>query len=561
MFPERVSFDQIPDHIQTFLNENDATGNCLKIFLEILQKQCCMELAVKKHINPLASYYLYSLQNATLLRSRIFLHFSYELVYAHEWLIRHLEEDVLASYLMLLKFLQAAGTTLGNILITSANPKDQTNITVNEHIRDMLEEKIRDPFTRMLTHLDRKLTNHDTFLMLISPGIKLKNEMNNAVYHAHEQLFAGLTNMGCTIEKIIIKDDDDLSEDFTVIDACEFAVNFIKNKIIDAVKRRPNERIFIASWGVTCLFVHEAVIDVDGVSGIIDLAMPIKSRIESRGKIGDRILLTYCPTMVVSGEDSGEVPDTAEMLNNFHISTGLCVVGKADSSLIVEPSLLASYGITQACISRIILNHVMDFIERVVIDTHNDIHTKKLEVEYPWIITEDLNDHVMRDDTAYGVDETFVDDEEDPSLIKPKELVVVDEIPKTGEPLPEEEDIDLDSSCEIINPEPEPPTVKLEYPENGTSEFVENVKSAIVEHPPTYEYRPSSYTQPILVDTDFETGDVLNEFLDNTVNYETMEVVSEAPTEEAYDEEMEFEEQMAAEAIEGGYTGDQNGYE
>uniref|UniRef100_A0AC34GQK5 Uncharacterized protein n=1 Tax=Panagrolaimus sp. ES5 TaxID=591445 RepID=A0AC34GQK5_9BILA len=566
MFPhiDRVSLDEIPQHIETFLKERDATGINLMVFYEIIQKQCCMERAVKKHVNPLASYYLYSLQNATLLRSKIFVHFSYELVKAHEWLIRHLEEDVLASYLMILKFLQAAGTTLGNILITSANPTDATNITVNEHIRDMLEEKIRDPFSRMLTHLDRKLTNHSTFLMLISPGIKLQNEMTNAVYHAHEQLFGGLTNMGCTIEKIIIKDDDDLSEDFTVINACDFAVNFIKNKIVDAVKRRPNERIFIASWGVTCLFVHEAVIDVDGVSGIIDLAMPIKSKIGSRGKIGDKILLTYCPTMVVSGEDSGDVPDTAEMLNNFHISTGLCVVGNADSSLIVEPSLLAKYGITQACISRIILNHVMDFIERVVKDTHNNIHTKKLEVDYPYIITEDLNDHVMRDDTAYGVEETFLDDEEDPST-KPKELIVLNQSPESGEPVPEEEDDDFDSSSEIIKTELEPLAMKPEYPDVVKSEFVENVKSEIVEHPQAYGYDPSpypiDYLQPMIINAVPEAGDVLNEFLDNNINYETMEVIPEGPPEEVYDEEMEFEEQMAAEAIEGGYTGEQNGYE
>lgn len=110
MFPSnrRVSLKEIPDYINTFLQDNDATGICLKIFYEILQKQCCMELAVKQHSNPFASYYLYSLQNATLLRSKIFLHFSYELVQAHEWLIRHLEEVCLASYLMILKFLQAA---------------------------------------------------------------------------------------------------------------------------------------------------------------------------------------------------------------------------------------------------------------------------------------------------------------------------------------------------------------------------------------------------------------------------------------------------------------------
>jgi hypothetical protein len=196
----------------------------------------------------------------------------------------------------------------------------------------------------------------------------------------------------------------------------------------------------------------------------------------------------------------------------------------------------------------------MDFIERVVKDTHNDVHTKRLEIDYPYIITEDLNDHVMRDETAYGVEETFFDDEEDPSS-NPKEPVVINENLKTEEPPSEQDDIYLDSSSQIVKTESEHPPIKMGYPESVKSEHAENVKSEVTLYPQDYQYGPSTYHQSNYeqpMQTDPESGDVLHEFLDS--NYEPME-------EGEYDEEMEFENQMAAEAIERGHTGEQNGYE
>lgn len=47
------------------------------------------------------------------------------------------------------------------------------------------------------------------------------------------------------------------------------------------------------------------------------------------------------------------------MLERFNISNGLCVVGKADSSLIVQPNILIKYGITQACIARMIVVSIL----------------------------------------------------------------------------------------------------------------------------------------------------------------------------------------------------------
>uniref|UniRef100_A0A914QF28 Uncharacterized protein n=1 Tax=Panagrolaimus davidi TaxID=227884 RepID=A0A914QF28_9BILA len=95
----------------------------------------------------------------------------------------------------------------------------------------------------------------------------------------------------------------------------------------------------------------------------------------------------------------------------------------------------------------------------------------------------------------------------------------------------------------------------MEYPESAKTEHAENVKSEVTGYPQDYQYGPSTYhqsnyEQPLQIDP--ESGDVLHEFLDS--NYEPME-------EGEYDEEMEFENQMAAEAIERGHTGEQNGYE
>lgn len=92
--------------------------------------------------------------------------------------------------------------------------------------------------------------------------------------------------MGCTVEKMILNEDKKLwpnEDELTITNVCDLTIEFIKQKIVETVNRRPNDRLFIASWGVTCLLVHEAILDIDGVSGIIDLAMPIQSTIGPRG--------------------------------------------------------------------------------------------------------------------------------------------------------------------------------------------------------------------------------------------------------------------------------------
>ena len=53
----------------------------------------------------------------------------------------------------------------------------------------------------------------------------------------------------------------------------------------------------------------------------------------------------------------------------------------------------------------------MDFVDRVADDTVNGIHTKHLELPYPWVLTEDINEHVMRSDEAYGLGDDFIEDE------------------------------------------------------------------------------------------------------------------------------------------------------
>lgn len=103
----RLTCDEIKLYPQNEESETSFMG-VLEILCEVIKKQCCMELAVTSHQEPLASYYVYSLQNATWLRGKMLIHFTYELIKAHEWLLANLEETQLLSYLILLKFLNAA---------------------------------------------------------------------------------------------------------------------------------------------------------------------------------------------------------------------------------------------------------------------------------------------------------------------------------------------------------------------------------------------------------------------------------------------------------------------
>lgn len=75
---------------------------------------------------------------------------------------------------------------MGNILVAKSSPDFQAP---NEQVSQVLNDKLRDPFSRMIINLGRQLKHDNVYLLLIVPGISVLNAMMTAVYHGHEQIY------------------------------------------------------------------------------------------------------------------------------------------------------------------------------------------------------------------------------------------------------------------------------------------------------------------------------------------------------------------------------------
>uniref|UniRef100_A0A7E4V9G3 Myb-like domain-containing protein n=1 Tax=Panagrellus redivivus TaxID=6233 RepID=A0A7E4V9G3_PANRE len=375
--------------------EFELRGKALLNLVPLISDQYLMEIAISGRPDAMALFHTHTLQNATRFRNAIFVDFSKEFMDAHAWLLLNLEEHQLQTYLTLLKYLKPAGTKLSGMFVQKA---PESIAVTNEIVEKIIVEKTCDPYIRMLTQIKRKLKQPNVYVVLVYPGITFDDENISPIYHTHEPIYLALSNMGAVVEKLAIHNPFPEDTNPNMNQAADYAVEFVRNKLKEIVKRRPGDRIFVAAWGVSCLFVHDIILDVSGISGLIDLAIPMFSPYGSRGIAGDKMLLTYCPTLLVIGEmaENSVYADVVDILENFTGQAGLIAVGGADDNLIVDVNTLAEYGITQACISRLIIHHIMDFIDMVVENTENETHTKKLTLKNPFNTTIDIAAHVTR---------------------------------------------------------------------------------------------------------------------------------------------------------------------
>uniref|UniRef100_A0A7E4W954 Flocculation protein FLO11-like n=1 Tax=Panagrellus redivivus TaxID=6233 RepID=A0A7E4W954_PANRE len=392
---ERKTLVEMKEVAEAMVAQFDIRGKALLDLGAVISDQYTMEIAIAGRSDSMALFHAHSLQNATK--------------FPHAWLLQNLDEYQLGSYLTLLKYLRPAGTTLSDLFVQKA--VDSIAVT-NEIMGKIVVERARDPYIRMLTQLTRRLKKPNVYVVLVYPGITFDDDTISPIYHAHEQIFLGLSSMGAVVEKLAINDPFPMDKNPNMNQASDYAVEYVRNKLKDIINRRPGDRIFVAAWGLPCLFVHEAVLDVSGITGLIDLAIPMMSPHGHRGIVGDKMLRTYCPTLLIIGEEAENavVADVVDCLENFVAQAGLIIVGAADESLIVDVETLTRYGLTQACINRLIIHHIMDFIDIIIENTQNEFHTKKLTLPYPFISTADYGAHVMRDDKDVDPVLTFEED-------------------------------------------------------------------------------------------------------------------------------------------------------
>jgi hypothetical protein len=100
------------------------------------------------------------------------------------------------------------------------------------------------------------------------------------VKHAHENMFRNLLPAAVRcVEKVELKFDADV-DPRTLTHMC---LALIRERVQELVKRRPDDHVFLAGWGISCLLNMQAIQKVQGVTGVLNFAFPLRSYLGFRG--------------------------------------------------------------------------------------------------------------------------------------------------------------------------------------------------------------------------------------------------------------------------------------
>jgi hypothetical protein len=150
------------------------------------------------------------------------------------------------------------------------------------------------------------------------------------------------------------------------------AIAMVQSYLKFIVETYPTSKIIVVNYGDPSMFFYHAIHFVERISGVINIAFPTFNYIDEvehvRGGVEDTVLnMTYCPSLFVAGENS-EISHYEQILKNYKSQhAGLIIVGDADDALTVSSKTLLHYGITPACVKRMLLEHFADFFEKCIV--------------------------------------------------------------------------------------------------------------------------------------------------------------------------------------------------
>ncbi|KAI6174691.1 hypothetical protein M3Y97_01018600 [Aphelenchoides bicaudatus] len=335
----------------------------LRIFTASTIQQRLIDLNTQNVVGGCSLFYAQSMKNATHLRDQLCLFSERRILAAedmHAYLMRKLPDEYLAAYLNLLRFLKLSGSSLTMHLLD--HPIDSEIQAANEHIREFVNTKIVDPNLRYGKCTDIvPLSN--VSLVLVYPQVSMVSQ--TVVKHAHENMFRNLlpSAVRC-VEKVELKFDEDV-DPRTLTHMC---LAVIRDRVSELVRRRPDDHVFLAGWGISSLLNMQAIQRVPGVTGVLNFAFPLRSYFGFRGSVDDTICVSYCPSLFVVGDSAANVSvrELQNMRENMICESGLVLVGGADSNLYVSPLVLSVERVSQHCVDRIILEHATDFMKQLI---------------------------------------------------------------------------------------------------------------------------------------------------------------------------------------------------
>ncbi|KAI6184770.1 hypothetical protein M3Y97_00632000 [Aphelenchoides bicaudatus] len=340
-------------------------GICSKIFLEEIINQRLVDTSTVDIEDGDSVFYTQSMRNATRLQEHLKLPAikqTEQLAPTHAFLLHTLPDEYLVSYLNLLKFSKIVNNTLVQHLMQ--HPLDLEIQLVNDFIFKFVSKKLQDPKLGLSFKNDIK-SIPNVSLILVYPQINTPSHVG--VQHAHENMFRLLLPAIATcVEKVSLT--------FGVgSDAKTLTVMCLK-KIRDCVesmaRRRPNDNIFLAGWGLSSLLNIQAVQKVRGVTALLNFATPMRSHhdLGFRGSVDDTMCVSYCPSLFVAGTmaTNTNIQELLQLKESMICDVHVIPVKDADNNLCVSPLSLNCDRMTQKNVERKVLDQIKEFIQQVI---------------------------------------------------------------------------------------------------------------------------------------------------------------------------------------------------
>uniref|UniRef100_A0A0N5B0D5 DUF4470 domain-containing protein n=1 Tax=Syphacia muris TaxID=451379 RepID=A0A0N5B0D5_9BILA len=314
--------------------------------------------------------------------------------WAHKVLLRQLPVPILATYINLLRYCKSVARYLVDILLKEQQNDDSITMA-NRLITSFMNNKILDPQTTPIAKTLGK--RHLDCICLLAVDPYFAHLEYTPRIKAHEYLFKVLfpSSFG-RVEQL--RACLPSSVEFSAAEVVEYLVDIVSKRLKELMKKYPSKKVVLAGWGTSCFINHEVVQSVPNVHAILDFAFPLKTIDGMRGDADDTILLTYCPTLFVVGEqaidcDTLEVQKLASKMKAF---SGVVVVGAANSNLQMSPLHSSIERFTQKTVHRALIDDVIDFLEKVCAKNIPDSSLRP----FPVVETSNADLSVMRGSTT-----------------------------------------------------------------------------------------------------------------------------------------------------------------
>ncbi|KAL3986008.1 hypothetical protein ACH3XW_41010 [Acanthocheilonema viteae] len=353
------------DNVRTiFASELLDRKRLLNDMLTVISAQYCSEVSSQNVFGGASIRYSTMVKNSHRLRDKVLL-FTKEqrenAKWAHQIFLKHLAVPMLATYIDLLRFCKITGRYLIDLLLEQSITDKVLN-KMNSYIHDFISEKMLDPQTIAISKTLTKRHAKNICLLTVSPTFTHTEYRSRS--RSHEYMFRVLLpNVADRVEPVRL--NLPTTQDMSVCEAVDHCIRLVSRKVVETHRKYPDLKIVLVGWGTSCVINHQVVQCMPNVSAIINFAFPMKTADGPRGDVDDDILLTYCPTLFVIGDQATDcdVRELQVMATRMIAPTGVIVIGSSNSDLHPSALRLAIERFTHRTVQRALLDDVVDFLQ------------------------------------------------------------------------------------------------------------------------------------------------------------------------------------------------------